>query len=92
MVPAVDFQWLPGTRCKKIFEVQGDYKRYLAVADNDGGFPSEVLTEAVADIDDVFSLEVLWETGGGSSFAGTDYFVIATALNRPSKHFPSSSA
>lgn len=48
-------QWLPGTTCKAIFEVNGDYKRYLGMVDDAAGFPSEISAEAVDGIDDLFA-------------------------------------
>lgn len=85
MAPVVDVQRLTGTTCKMVIEVEGNYKRYLGVVDNDVDFSSEVLAEPVEDIDDGFAQGELWGTRGRCFFSGTDCSVIAAALQRLSK-------
>lgn len=50
------------------------------MVDDYAGFPSEVLSEAVNDLYDVFAHEALWETGSDPFFSANDRPVIATAL------------
>lgn len=49
------------------------------MVDDNVGFPSEVRAESVEHIDDVFSNEVLSETGGRSSFSDAERPAIAAA-------------
>lgn len=90
LAPAVYFQWLPDTTWKTTSDIQSGYKRYLDVVKNVKGFPSEVPAEGFDDIDEVFSQEALSEAGGGPSFLAIDRSVIAAALQRVSKTFPTS--
>lgn len=48
--------------------------------DDEAGFPSEIRTEAVENIDNFIAQEALWETGRGPSFSANDSLVIAATL------------
>lgn len=85
-----EVNWLSDVTRKKISDVQRDHGRYAAVLADNGRFPSDVPSEVVDDVDDVFAREALWETGDGSSFCDDGLLLIATALQRLPKNVPTS--
>lgn len=90
MVPTVDANWLPGVACRTFSEVDLDYLRYRAIADDDEGQPADVSANLPDALNDFFVQKGLWEGDCGSPFTADDLFVIVLALARLSKTAPTS--
>lgn len=65
VLTAVEVQWPSATTGKTIFKAQSNYKWYFVVGDDDAGFSTDVLAEAVEKIDEKIAKGALWETSDG---------------------------
>lgn len=70
-----------------ILQVYGDYKLYICVCNAGTGFVSEVVAEAIEDVNDVFAQEVLSEASDRPFSSANDRSVIVATLGQLSNPF-----
>lgn len=81
----VDVNWLFSVACRKISEVERDYRRYLGVNDGYEGTPADVMADVFGEVDDIIAQEASWKVDYCPYVMADDRSVVATVLERSSK-------